>query len=70
MLGIHGVGRAGADYYLSDPARELPAPMPGRWTGGAAAALGLEGELRPGDFRRVLQGWHPQTCLLYTSRCV
>ena len=61
MLGIHGVGRAGADYYLSDPARELPAPMPGRWTGGAAAALGLEGELRPGDFRRVLQGRHPQT---------
>ena len=30
MLGIHGVGRDGADYYLSDLARELPVPVPGR----------------------------------------
>ena len=42
MLGVHGMGRDGADYYLSDLARELPEPVPGRWTGAAAAALGLE----------------------------
>ncbi len=56
MLGIHGVGRVGADYYLSDPALELPAREPPRWVGGAAAGLGLEGPLRPGDFERLLRG--------------
>ena len=61
MLGIHGVGRDRADYYLSDLARELPVSMPGRWTGAAAAALGLEGPLQPGAFRLLLQGRHPRT---------
>ena len=37
MLGIHGVGRDGADYYLSDLARELPVAEPGCWVGTAAA---------------------------------
>ena len=37
MLGIHGVGRDKADYYLSDLARELPVSMPGRWTSRHAA---------------------------------
>ena len=37
MLGIHGVGRDKADYYLSDLARELPVAGPGRWAGNAAA---------------------------------
>ncbi len=35
MLGIHGVGRDRADYYLSDLARELPLSGPGRWVGTA-----------------------------------
>ena len=61
MLGIHGVGRDGADYYLSDLAPELPVPEPGRWAGGAAAGLGLEGPLEPAAFRRLLQGGHPRT---------
>jgi len=61
MLGIHGVRRDTADYYLSDLARELPVSMPGRWTGAAAAALGLEGPLQPGAFRLLLQGRHPRT---------
>ena len=56
MLGIHGVGRDGADYYVSDPALELPAREPPRWVGGAAAGLGLEGSLRPDDFERLLRG--------------
>ena len=47
MLGVHGVGRDGADYYLSDLARELPEPVPGRWTGAPAAAVGLERALDP-----------------------
>ena len=62
MLGIHGVGRTGADYYLSDLARELPAPgRAGRWTGGAAAGLGLEGTIGPAEFRALLLGTHPGT---------
>ena len=61
MFGIHGVGRGRADYYLSDLARELPASEPGRWAGGAAAGLGLEGPVEPADFHRLLQGRHPRT---------
>ena len=61
MFGIHGVGRGRADYYLSDLARELPASDPGRWAGGAAAGLGLEGPVEPADFHRLLQGRHPRT---------
>ena len=61
MFGIHGVGRGRADYYLSDLARELPASEPGRWAGGAAAGLGLEGPVEPADFHRLLQGGHPRT---------
>ena len=61
MLGIHGVGRHRADYYLSDLGPELPAPEPGRWAGGAAAGLGLEGALGAADFHRLLQGRHPRT---------
>ncbi len=56
MLGIHGVGRDGADYYLSDPALELPVPVAPTWVGGAAAGLGLEGVLQPADFERLLRG--------------
>jgi len=61
MLGIHGVGRHRADYYLSDLGPELPAPEPGRWAGGAAAGLGLEGALGAAEFHRLLQGRHPRT---------
>jgi conjugative relaxase-like TrwC/TraI family protein len=61
MLGVHGVGRDGADYYLSDPARELPEPVPGHWTGAAAAALGLERAPHPEEFRRLLRGHQPRT---------
>jgi len=43
MLGIHGVGRDRADYYLADLAHELPVSSPGRWTGEAAARLGWRG---------------------------
>ena len=40
MLGIHGIGRDRADYYLSDLARELPVAGPGQWAGSAAAEIG------------------------------
>ncbi len=63
MLGFHGVGRDGADYYLSDPAREVPVPLPGRWSGTAATGLGLVGPLRPQEFRTMLEGIHPRTGL-------
>ncbi len=61
MLGIHGVGRHRADYYLSDLGSELPTPEPGRWVGGAAAGLGLDGALEAAAFHRLLQGRHPRT---------
>ena len=61
MLGIHGVGRDGADYYLSDLARELPVAGPGHWAGTAAAGLGLAGPVEPDEFRRLLEGRHPRT---------
>ena len=48
MLGVHGVGRDRADYYLADLAHELPVSSPGRWAGAAAAGLGLAGPLQPG----------------------
>ncbi len=61
MLGIHGVGRDGADYYLSDLARELPVAEPGQWAGAAAGGLGLEGPVAPEGLQRLLGGRHPQT---------
>ena len=61
MLGVHGVARAGADYYLSDLGRELPAGGSPCWTGTAAADLGLRGEIDPAGLRRLLEGRHPLT---------
>lgn len=59
-------------YYLDDLAAELGvaraagggpdalAPgRPGRWTGGGAAGLGLDGEVEPGDLAAVLEGRRP-----------
>ena len=69
MLGIHGVGRDKADYYLADLARELPVSGPGRWAGTAAAALGLTGPVDPDGFRRLFEGRHPATgAVLGTGR--
>ena len=61
MLGVHGVGREKADYYLTDLARELPVSGPGRWAGTAAGGLGLAGTVDPDGFRRLLEGRHPLT---------
>ncbi len=61
MLGIHGVRRDGADYYLSDLGRELPVPVPARWIGSAADGLGLAGPLDADGVRRLLAGQHPAT---------
>jgi conjugative relaxase-like TrwC/TraI family protein len=61
VLGIHRVGAARADYYLADLATELPVSGEGRWAGGAAVGLGLEGPLDPDRFRLVLESRHPWT---------
>jgi conjugative relaxase-like TrwC/TraI family protein len=69
MLGIHGVGRDKADYYLSDLARELPVAGPGHWAGRAAEGLGLGGPVSAEEFRRLLEGRHPHTgVMLGTGR--
>jgi conjugative relaxase-like TrwC/TraI family protein len=61
VLGIHGVGRDKADYYLSDLARELPVAGAGHWAGRAAVGLGLGGPVAAEEFRRLLEGRHPRT---------
>jgi conjugative relaxase-like TrwC/TraI family protein len=61
VLGIHGVGRDRADYYLSDLARELPVAGSGHWAGRAAEGLGLDGPVSPEEFRSMLAGRHPHT---------
>jgi conjugative relaxase-like TrwC/TraI family protein len=61
VLGIHRIGATRADYYLADLATELPLPDTGRWVGGAADGLGLEGSLDPDRFRLVLESRHPWT---------
>jgi len=67
MLGIHGIGRDRADYYLSDLARELPVAGPGRWAGSAAEGLGLTGSLRADEFRRLLESRHPRSGVVLGS---
>ncbi len=67
MLGIHGIGRDRADYYLSDLARELPVAGPGRWAGSAAEGLGLTGPVRADEFRRLLESRHPRTGVVLGS---
>jgi len=61
MLGIHGVRRGGADYYLADLAPEVPVANIPRWAGTAALAMGLEGPLDPDSLRHLLDGRHPRT---------
>ncbi len=61
MLGIHGVGRDRADYYLSDLARELPVSDPGRWVGAAAERLGLHGAVTPEGLGHLLGGRNPRS---------
>jgi conjugative relaxase-like TrwC/TraI family protein len=67
MLGIHGIGRDRADYYLSDLARELPAAGPPSWAGRAAEGLGLTGPVRADEFQRLLQSRHPRAGVVLGS---
>jgi conjugative relaxase-like TrwC/TraI family protein len=53
------VARTGADYYLSDLGRELPAVRGIVWTGAAASALGLRGDVDAAALRLLLEGRHP-----------
>ena len=61
MLGIHGVRRGGADYYLSDLAPELPVSNLPLWAGRAAQGMGLEGRLDPDTLCHLLEGRLPRT---------
>lgn len=45
--------RGPVDYYLD------PDEPPGRWWGAGAAAIGLRGEVDPGQLRRMLEARHP-----------
>ncbi len=54
-----GPGQAEAgDYYARSDDEHRKAS---RWRGSGAAALGLQGHVEPGEFRRVLQGYVPGT---------
>jgi conjugative relaxase-like TrwC/TraI family protein len=61
MLGIHGIGRERADYYLSDLASELPVAGRATWAGTAAPGLGLTGPVEADEFRRLLESRHPRS---------
>jgi conjugative relaxase-like TrwC/TraI family protein len=72
MLGIHRLTADGADYYLSDLARELPLPTDQRdgravWSGRAGERLGLQGTVDPAQLRAVLDGHHPTSGLRLRS---
>ena len=58
------LGEAERDYYSQDGVR------PGKWFGVAAAKLGLEGDVDPVHFRRLLEGLHPngQSSLVQKQR--
>ncbi len=67
MLSIGKVRLSGEGYYLAAVADGVDeyyrgvGEAPGRWTGDAAAGLGLEGEVEPEDLRAVWAGQHPET---------
>ncbi len=61
MLGIHGVRRDGADYYLSDVGRELPARCRHAGPGRRPPGWGCDGPLDAAGVRRLLSGLHPAT---------
>src|ERR1700690_4112210 len=67
MLGVHGIGRDRADYYLSDLARELPVAGSGQWVGRAAEGLGLTGPVQADEFRRLLESRHPRSGVVLGS---
>ncbi len=54
MLVVTPLSPAAATYFLQGE-------KPGRWSGGAAEALGLEGPVGAAPLRRVLDGRHPTT---------
>lgn len=48
-----GLARGPVDYYVD------PDEPPGRWWGSGCDAVGLEGEVEPGQLRRILDARHP-----------
>jgi len=52
---LNAVARGAEDYYVGR------GEAPGRWLGGGAEALGLQGEVDPEQFRRLLAGLDPET---------
>jgi conjugative relaxase-like TrwC/TraI family protein len=67
MLSIGKVRLSGEGYYLAAVADGIDeyyrgvGEAPGRWTGDAAAGLGLEGAVEPEQLRAVWEGQHPKT---------
>ncbi|MBA3652578.1 MAG: relaxase domain-containing protein [Actinobacteria bacterium] len=67
MLSIGRLRPGGAEYYVGEIATSAEdyylghGEAPGRWVGSLAADLGLEGQVDPDHFRRLLEGRHPFT---------
>ena len=67
MLNIGRLQPGGADYYVGEVATSAEdyylghGEAPGRWVGSLAAQLGLQGQVDPEDFRRILEGRDPHT---------
>jgi len=65
MLSIGIVASGGVDYYMSTVGSGVDdyyaSAEPGRWTGSAAAEIGLSGEVRGDQVDALAQGRHPLT---------
>ncbi len=65
MLNIGKLSSGAAEYYIGEVASAAEdyyaghGEAAGRWVGSIARELGLEGEVDPDQFRRVLNGQHP-----------
>jgi hypothetical protein len=67
VLTIGRLRPGGAEYYVGEIATSAEdyylghGEAPGRWVGSLAADLGLQGQVDPNHFRRLLEGRHPFT---------
>ena len=73
MLNIGTLASGGGEYYVGEVATSAEdyyagrGESAGRWVGSVATELGLRGEVDPTEFRRVLDGRHPETGAVLVS---
>ena len=72
-MNIGTLASGGGEYYVGEVATSAEdyyagrGESAGRWVGSVATELGLHGEVEPTEFRRVLDGCHPETGAVLVS---